>query len=295
MNSEKILKKCGLDVLGFCSPDPLTKERDYLLKRQEGVGFCSYEGQSIQERIDPTCHYSPVQTLLVFGINTKTQGVPLDKGQGLLASISRTCDYHWVLKKRGQDLAHSLGLEEEAKILVDSHPLMERAFAKRAGLGYIGKNTALIHSVFGTYLALGLILTKKQFSFDKEVDKTCGDCSLCIRACPGQALKGSGVLDPHQCLSYKSQIITEEKKNLGPRLYGCDVCQEVCPKNKGVPLSSLKQEICQGIEKEEIQDLSNRQFKKKYGHLAGAWRGKKQWLENFKFIDQYWQDKEDKE
>lgn len=288
MDREAILKKVGLDVLGFCSARPLEKEKAYLLDRQAHFGLCKYEGQRIEERLDPSLHYSPVKSILVFGINTKTRPIQLKKGQGLLAGISRIPDYHTVLKEAGNKLCQLLKLEDQAKLMVDSHPLMERAFAQRAGLGYIGENTALIHPVYGTYLALGLILTEKTFPYDGEAGGTCGSCKLCIKACPGGALKGGGVLDPMACLSYKTQSLEEGPRHLGPRLYGCDVCQEVCPKNKHVPLTSLDQVLKEGISKEEIQDLSNREFKKKYGHLTGAWRGKKQWMENFKSVEAYW-------
>lgn len=288
MDRNQVLKKCGLDVLGFCPGTALKEEKAYLLDRQAHFGLCKYEGQNIEERLDPSLQYSPVKSVLVFGINTKTRPIQLKKGQGLLAGISRIPDYHVLLKEAGNKLCGILELEDQAKVLVDSHPLMERAFAQRAGLGYIGKNTALIHPVYGTYLALGLILTEKIFPYDKEEKGTCGSCNLCIKACPGGALKGGGILDPGACLSYQTQTIETSPGQVGPRLYGCDVCQEICPKNKEVPLTSLEQVVDRGISKEEIQDLSNREFKKRYGHLTGAWRGKKQWMENFKSVEAYW-------
>ena len=286
------MEKCGLDALGVTHGGALVKERAYLEKRRALYGLCPFEGADLEERLDPGKIYPGTRTVLVFAINTRTEDPALKPGQGLLASISRTLDYHRVLKEAGGKLKEVLALEEEAPILVDSHPLMERAFAQRAGLGYVGKNCQLIHRVYGTYLALGLLLTREEFPpDDPNLEEGCGTCQACLRACPGKALKGKGEMDPFSCLSYLSQAkerTEEEEKKLAYRLYGCDLCQKVCPKNQQVPLSRGKVLVEGGLYREDIASLSNRDFKRTFGQLAGAWRGKKQWMRNFDYIEDYW-------
>ncbi|MFT4775850.1 MAG: epoxyqueuosine reductase [Oleispira sp.] len=159
-----------------------------------------------------------------------------------LAYISRYAlgrDYHKVIRKRLTQLGKMI--EEEAghgyRAFVDSAPVLERALASNAGLGWLGKNTMLINKKAGSYFFLGELLTDLPLPIDQPDDKNhCGSCSACIQICPTQAFVGDQVLDARRCISYltielKGPIPTDLRKGMGNRIFGCDDCQLCCPWN----------------------------------------------------------------
>ena len=151
-------------------------------------------------------------------------------------------DYHKVLKSRLRAAASILveaGLE--ARVCVDSAPVIERALAARAGLGFVGKNGCLIHPEFGSYLFLGEIFTDLELPDGEPVPDGCGACALCLRACPAKAFHAPRVLDAGKCLStwtieWRGEF-PEKAPGLKGHLFGCDRCQEVCPYNREAPLA----------------------------------------------------------
>lgn len=259
-------------------------QADEALHRREILGFSLFESKEKSHRLSPKRLHPSAKSLFVFCLNYYSENHPLPKGYGRLARISRGRDYHEILR---EEISRYAAKEQlHGNILVDSHPLLERALAERAGLGFLGRNTQLIHPSFGSYVALGLFLCEEAYPETKrEVLDSCGDCYRCWEACPGKAL-GPWGLNPSRCLSQITQEkrprTKEEAKILGGRLYGCDVCQEVCPKNAVArPCSEfLHGELREFVCLEELLTLSNRQFKERFGHLAGAWRGKRPWVEN---------------
>ena len=151
-------------------------------------------------------------------------------------------DYHKVLRSRLRPAAEILRAQGlRARICVDSAPLLERAFAAKAGLGFIGKNGLLIHPVWGSYLFLGEILTDLELPDSEPVPDGCGDCALCLKGCPPGALTAPRVLDAGRCLSTWTiehrGLFPEEAPPLHGHIFGCDRCQEVCPHNRRAPLS----------------------------------------------------------
>ena len=163
------------------------------------------------------------------------------------ARYARGSDYHgWLRKKTLAIVAAArrrLGRAWKARVCVDSTPLAERAFAAAAGLGWIGKNGCLIDEEHGSYLLLAEILTDLDLPADEPVAESCGSCSRCLDACPTDAFLEPGVLDAGRCLAYwtiehRGPMPDAWKEALGPHVFGCDVCQEVCPWNS--PLRSLR-------------------------------------------------------
>jgi len=165
-------------------------------------------------------------------------------------------------------------------VQVDNGPLLEREAAFLAGLGYYGYNCSLIVPGWGSWVALGLIVT------DLEIEPTlyqgerrCKECGQCLAACPSGALIGPYILNPSRCLSYLTQkrglLHPEERTLLGVRLYGCDTCQEVCPENEG--LSREQVQLAKPFPFPDLVNvlrLDNHSFKKQFGATALAWRGK---------------------
>jgi len=160
-----------------------------------------------------------------------------------LAYVSRYAlgrDYHKVIRKRLTQLGKMI--EEEIghgyRAFVDSAPVLERALASNAGLGWLGKNTMLINKKAGSYFFLGELLTDLPLPIDQPDDKNhCGSCTACIDICPTQAFVGEQVLDARRCISYltielKGPIPTDLRKGMGNRIFGCDDCQLCCPWNR---------------------------------------------------------------
>jgi epoxyqueuosine reductase len=179
-------------------------------------------------------------------------GVPEDPSRGVVARYARGRDYHEVLKTRLLDLlewirgeaAHrGLVSEVEGFAYVDTGPILERDLGNRAGLGWFGRNTMLIHPRRGSYFFLGLLLLDLPLPPDSPFEKDhCGSCRDCLSACPTGALlgrdeRGAPVIDSRRCISYltielKGPIPRELRPALGNRIFGCDICQEVCPWNQ---------------------------------------------------------------
>jgi epoxyqueuosine reductase len=166
--------------------------------------------------------------------------------------------------------------------MVDTGVLSDRAVAHRAGIGFQGKNCMIISPKYGSWIYLGELITNIPFSPDEEVQEDCGDCTRCIDACPTGALVGPGELNAQRCVSFLTQtkgLLSEEfMMKIGNRLYGCDTCQIVCPKNKGKHWPHHAQ-LQPDPEKAKplllpMLDLSNRQFKEQFGDTAAAWRGR---------------------
>lgn len=201
-------------------------------------------------RLDPLLLFPGAKRALLFISYYKQEKVSFEKGKGIIASYARGRDYHHLhrrrLKKMIVWLEEKSGLKGIAKGFSDSSPILEKALAVQAGLGWFGKNTLLIHRKFGTFVLLSGILTTLDIPFDPpKMDMRlprCGSCTKCIDYCPTAALSPYE-LDANLCLSYhlieSKGSVPEEitKKNPG-YAFGCDICQDVCPHNARKPLST---------------------------------------------------------
>ena len=156
-------------------------------------------------------------------------------------------DYHEVIGRRLKSLVawmrESTSEMFDARAYVDTGPVQERAYAQRAGIGWIGKNSCLIHPTLGSWTFLAEIVCTLEFEADPPSFDQCGTCSLCLEACPTGALVGPGVLDSRRCVSYltiehRGDVPDELAERFGSWVYGCDICQEVCPWNQQAPVSS---------------------------------------------------------
>jgi len=173
------------------------------------------------------------------------------KRSGKVARFAWGKDYHDVVRARLRQLAkqiRSAAGSAEKKIqlrcFVDTAPLMEKAHAARAGLGWIGKNSLLINERFGSWLVLGEILTDLELEYDRPVADRCGSCRRCLEACPAGALVEPHILEGRKCISYltiesKTSIPRKLKEQTAEWLYGCDVCQEICPFNENVVVTTI--------------------------------------------------------
>jgi epoxyqueuosine reductase len=188
-----------------------------------------------------------------------------------VARISRYAwgdDYHDVFKRRLEDLVAWIRTASpdpfDARSYVDTGPVQERVYAQYAGLGWIGKNTCLINSELGSWLFLGEIISTLDLEPDTQGLEQCGSCTRCLEACPTGALVEPGVLDSARCLSYltiehRGDIPAEYREAIGTHLYGCDICQEVCPYNQPAPTTQdAPWQPRHGLDLPRLVDLARR-------------------------------------
>jgi len=250
-------RELGLASLGVCRPDATEHLAFYRSWLEEGFhGEMRYLGRpdSVARRGDLSLTMETVRSVVVvtqaYG-QEDPPGIPEDAGRGVIARYARGEDYHDVLKRRLGDLlswirteAPRRGLAEEVRGFpyVDTGPILERDLARRAGLGWFGRNTMLIHPRRGSWFFLGVLLLDLELpATEPFTPDHCGSCRACLGACPTGALlgrdeAGAPVMDARLCISYltielKGPIPRELRPLMGNRIFGCDICQEVCPWN----------------------------------------------------------------
>jgi len=239
------LEECGFDRVGFARAERLVEDgarlEEWLHNGRHGT--MAWMAREPERRYDPHLLLPSARTVIVVAKNYRT---PFDPGEDSRAKVSRYAwgrDYHNILPKRLKRLAHRL--EElvpgtESRWYVDSGPMMEKAWAERAGLGWRGKHTTVITRTHGSWVLLGTLLTSLELPPDSPATELCGTCTRCIDACPTDAITAPWQLDARRCISYitiehrpKEEAIPEEvAEQMEGWAFGCDICQEVCPWNR---------------------------------------------------------------
>jgi len=190
---------------------------------------------------------SVIVTATVYNTDRPYSTEERDPDRAHIARYAWGEDYHEVIGRRLKSLVawmrESTSEMFDARAYVDTGPVQERVYAQRAGIGWIGKNSCLIHPTLGSWTFLAEIVCTLEFEADPPSFDQCGTCSLCLEACPTGALVGPGVLDARRCVSYltiehRGDVPDELAKRFGSWVYGCDICQEVCPWNHQAPVSS---------------------------------------------------------
>ncbi|MED4007888.1 tRNA epoxyqueuosine(34) reductase QueG [Priestia aryabhattai] len=284
-------KEIGIDKIGFASASMFDELKNRLLAQQE-LGYASgFEEPDIEKRVDPTLVVPKARSIISIALAypSKLKDAPKstkEDRRGIFCRASWGQDYHTVLRDRLQKLEAFIKEKVPAAILqsmVDIGELSDRAVAERAGIGWSGKNCAIITPEFGSYVYLGEMITDIPFPPDKPIEDGCGTCNKCVDVCPTGALVTGGQLNSQRCIAFLTQtkgfLAEEFRSKLGNRLYGCDTCQTVCPENKGKDFHfHPEMEPDPELAKPKLKPLltmSNREFKEKFGHVSGSWRGKK--------------------
>ena len=295
MNKEKLKEFCssiGLKCVGIAGVGPYY-DLEKIIKRKLSNGyFTGMEEEVIEKRVNPRLIMENAKSIIVCAF-------PYYVDEVEESNLSKYCygeDYHIVAKRYLQKICDFL--EEkinnfEYKFFVDNGPLVDRYLAYQSGIGYFGINNNIITDEYGSYIFIGYIVNNYEFYADNPLPKTCIKCNKCVKYCPGNAILGNFELNPRRCLSYitqKKDDLSEEEINLikeNKMVFGCDICQEVCPHNKGISITNIeefKTNLITKLDYNEINDISNKEFKRRYGNRAFSWRGKKIIQRNIEII-----------
>ncbi|MCW5983477.1 MAG: tRNA epoxyqueuosine(34) reductase QueG [Bryobacteraceae bacterium] len=256
----ELARDCGFELAGVAPAAPVAETAHFQRWIAAGMaGEMSYiADHRASLRLDPKRLLPSARSLICVG---KLYNAPMPYSTRFpardLAWISRYAwgeDYHRVmrksLKKLDRRLRETAGVPFESRIAVDTAPLLERSYARLAGLGWIGKNTCLINQREGSWFFLGELLTSLEIEPDAPPPDRCGTCVRCIEACPTQAIVPTGrpdgpqwTLDSRLCISYftielRSAIPEEHREAMGRHVFGCDICQDVCPWNRRAPVTA---------------------------------------------------------
>ncbi|GMQ58914.1 tRNA epoxyqueuosine(34) reductase QueG [Vallitalea sediminicola] len=282
-NLIKYSKKIDVDEIGFCLAKPFYELEDILYNRDTSKYMCDLESKDYNKKVYPDLTLENAKSFIVileaYNNNPIKQNDNTLRGNISMAAVSK--DYHKIVTAKLKLMEeHLQGIVRcNTKIFVDISPFSDRAVARRAGLGFIGKNSMLINEKYGSRVFIGYILTDFYIEPDEnEISISCGSCNNCVKSCPSGAIIGNNEIDCNLCVSYltqqKGQINNELKEKMGQQVYGCDVCQKVCPYNK-VDNKDLPNVIEPYPQYDSLLNMSNKEFKKTYGISSSGWRGKK--------------------
>jgi epoxyqueuosine reductase len=250
---KELARDCGFDLAGIAAAEQAPESAFYPEWLARGyAGEMEYlKGHRGEMRADPRELMPTAKSLICTGLIYNTPNPCTSSGdpaeQGWVSRYAWGEDYHPLIRRRLLALVEAIRIETgpfDFKVFVDTSPLLERAYAHHAGLGWIGKNTCLINQVIGSWVLLGEILTSLELDPDQPAPFRCGTCTRCIEACPTEALVPTGLaagpshaLNSELCISYwtielRGSIPPAGREPMGAHLFGCDICQDVCPWNR---------------------------------------------------------------
>ena len=282
-NIKRRAKELGFDSCGISHAEELTAEARYLEAwlNQDRHGKMNYMLNYFDKRIDPTKLVDGARSVISLSFNYYTEQKQSDPDAPKIAMYALGQDYHTVVRDRLEKLLEYIRSEAgdvHGRCFVDSAPVLEKAWAQRSGIGWIGKNTNLLTKRQGSYFFLAEIILDLDLEYDSPVKDYCGSCTRCIDACPTQAIYEPYKLDASKCISYftielKDQMLPDEYKGKFENwMYGCDICQQVCPINSQAephqvaefePLSQVLH-----MSRTEWETLTEDAFKRLFKHSA---------------------------
>jgi len=291
--------ECGFELAGIAPAAPVAEFGHYRRWLEQGMaaGMSYLDGRRAELRRDPRNLLASARSIICVAKLYNTQAPYSteleDPARGWISRYASGLDYHELVRAGLERLARRLeglvGAAFDYKVCVDTAPLLERSYARLAGLGWIAKNTCLINERLGSWLFLGELLTSLELEPDRPPPDRCGSCTRCIDACPTGAIvptpSADGprwAVDSRRCISYftiehRGAIPPEQREGLGRHVFGCDICQDVCPWNRRAPPSSdpafAAREVAPPLE--ELAALSEAEFRERY-RSTPVWRARYQ-------------------
>lgn len=276
-------KDIGFDLVGITKAKTLPNaKQSYLEWINRGYAAdMDYMTRDIDRRTNPQKVLPGAKSIICLALNYYSPDSKLIKGKhfGKVAHYARGKDYHKIVEKMNKLLVHrimeEMGEDVKLKQYVDHGPILERAYAEQAGIGFIGKNGNLITKEFGSWVFLSEILTDLKLEYDNPIERGCFLCKRCIKACPTKAIEEPGLVNANKCIAYltienRGEIPAGLSEKLENRVFGCDACQEICPYNNRAILtriSELKPESGVGeyLLLEEVQKIKDEdEYKEKF-------------------------------
>ncbi len=260
---------CGISKSGFLENE-IGRFESWLKDNYHGQ--MSYMERNFDKRMDTTKLVAGSKSVISLLFNYYPSK-EINNDSFKISKYAYGKDYHFIIKDKLKSLLSSMRNEIgeiDGRVFVDSAPIMEKAWAKKSGLGWVGKNTNLISKKTGSFFFIAEIIVDLELEYDGEVTDHCGSCTACLDACPTDALYEPYKIDASKCISYftielKDQFPNELKKDFNDWIFGCDICQDVCPWNKfsipnKEPLLNPKNEINQYSKKDWLE-LTDEVFK----------------------------------
>ncbi len=288
-------RSIDIEYVGITSAEPYHDFEDKW-RRQIGKGHISgFEEKEAARRVYPKLTLEDAQSVIVCLF-------PYYSGNNEAANLSKSAcsiDYHLIVTKKLKCIAEYLEnniRDFHYKAFVDNGPFSDRYLAYKAGLGFWGINNNLITEKYGSYFFIGYILNNYPFEPDQPQNRTCIKCLECVKKCPGQCIMGDFTINPQRCRSYitqkKGDLSSEDKEILKKHdlIWGCDVCQDVCPHNKGIQQSVMDEfrtNLMSSIDVDELKHISNKEFHRRYGNRSFSWRGKNILIRNNNIIHEH--------
>lgn len=281
----RLAREVGFDLVAVTDAAGFDTDRETAMGRiDDGLmdGLPWFTKARVARGTNPDELLSGARSIISLGLNYYPGTAPApERSTGLVARYAQARDYHRVMKRRMRWLVIALSehpalqqADEEltARWYVDDGPMLDRAAASRAGLGWFGKNGNILNPTYGSWLLLGQIVTNLKLEPDAPLAKTCGQCARCIPACPTDAIVAPYVVDNRRCISYltiehKGAIPLELRSAMGTWVFGCDICQEVCPVNRKAKATSdpnFGRRDLTTLDLIELLDMDEEQFRQRF-------------------------------
>ncbi len=281
----RLAREVGFDLVAVTDAAGFDADREVALRRiDDGLmdGLPWFTKARVARGTSPDELLLGARSIISLGLNYYPGAAPTPaSGSGLVARYAQARDYHRVMKRRMRRLVIALSehpalqqadQELKARWYVDDGPMLDRAAAARAGLGWFGKNGNILNPTYGSWLLLGQIITNLQLEPDAPLAKTCGQCTRCIPACPTDAIVAPYVVDNRRCISYltiehKGAIPRDLRPGMGTWVFGCDICQEVCPVNRKAQATSdpnFGRRDLTALDLIELLDMDEAQFRQRF-------------------------------
>ena len=268
---------CGISKAGFLEEEAPRLEK-WLNNKMHGQ--MHYMENHFDKRLDPTKLVEGSKSVISLLLNYFPSEIQKDKTAPKISKYAYGTDYHFVIKDKLKELLQFISDEigeVNGRAFVDSAPVLDKAWAAKSGLGWIGKNNNLITQQVGSFYFIAELIVDLELEYDTPTTNHCGSCTACIDACPTQAIVKPYVVDGSKCISYftielKDQLPTEVKGKFDNWMFGCDVCQDVCPWNRfsqphNEPLFNPHPDLL-GMTKNDWEEITQEVFSKLFKKSA---------------------------